>query len=101
MDGGTHDTEPSPITATVPVANLRLKTKMALTTCPLVQMGDALLGQLARALVLLVALAAPTTMAKDICWDYSDEDMGPLVPEWSSEPRNNFFNWSARQAEFA
>lgn len=40
-------------------------------------------------------------MAKDICWDYSDEDMGPLVPEWSSEPRNNFFNWSARQAEFA
>ncbi|KAF1779029.1 hypothetical protein PC129_g2927 [Phytophthora cactorum] len=74
---------------------------MTFTPCPLVQMGDVLLGQLARALVLLVAFAAPTTMAKSICWDYSDEEMGPLVPEWSSEPDNSFFNWSFRRAEFA
>ncbi|KAL3670408.1 Methylenetetrahydrofolate dehydrogenase [NAD(+)] [Phytophthora oleae] len=70
---------------------------MPFTPC---QVGDALLGQLARAFVLVVALLIPT-MANSICWDYSDEEMGPLVPEWSSESDTNFFNWSARRAEFA
>ncbi|KAE9009727.1 hypothetical protein PF010_g10543 [Phytophthora fragariae] len=73
---------------------------MVFTTCPLVQMGDALLGQLARAFVLIAIQLAPTT-ASSISWDYSDEEMDPLVPEWSSEPDTNFSNWSARRAEFA
>ncbi|OWY98143.1 hypothetical protein PHMEG_00031161 [Phytophthora megakarya] len=84
------------------------------------QTGDALLGQLARVVVLVLALLAPTTVAKSICWDYNDEEMGPLVPvskkpynlsttqltctalqEWSSESDADRFNWSARRAEFA
>ncbi|KAE9342156.1 hypothetical protein PF008_g10292 [Phytophthora fragariae] len=42
-------------------------------------MGDALLGQLARAFVLIAVQLAPTT-ASSISWDYSDEEMDPLVP---------------------
>ncbi|EGZ22270.1 hypothetical protein PHYSODRAFT_447630, partial [Phytophthora sojae] len=52
---------------------------MAFTPCPVVEMGDALLGQLARAFVLIAVHLAPT-MAKSISWDYGEEEMGPLVP---------------------
>ncbi|KAK1941493.1 hypothetical protein P3T76_007359 [Phytophthora citrophthora] len=64
------------IAGRMPVANLPTESKMRSTLC---QVGDALLGQLARVFVLFVALLIPT-MAKSICWDYSDEEMGPLVP---------------------
>jgi len=61
------------------ICGSKRKEKMTLSPCPLVQMGDALLGQLARVLVLLAVQLAPA-MAKSISWDYSDEEMGPLVP---------------------
>ncbi|KAL4171495.1 hypothetical protein KRP22_009590 [Phytophthora ramorum] len=73
---------------------------MAFTPYPLVQMGDALLGWLARAFVLVAVYLAPT-MTKGFSWDYSDEEMGPLVPEWSIETDTNVSNWNVRRAEFA
>lgn len=72
---------------------------MLLTTCPLLQLGDALLGMLARGFVLLCVHLLPD-MAKSISWDYNHEEMVPLVPEWS-EPDTNGYNWTRRRAEFA
>ncbi|OWY97762.1 hypothetical protein PHMEG_00031626 [Phytophthora megakarya] len=64
----------------------------------IVRMGDALLGQFARAFVLLFSFLAPA-MSKNISWEYNTDDVGPIVPEWGGPSANE--KRSSRQAEFA
>lgn len=69
-----------------------------LTSCVFFQVGDALLGVLARKFVLLLKVLAPT-ISKTISWDYNPEDYGPIVPEWSGPSTKE--KRSSLQAEFA
>ncbi|KAE8890720.1 hypothetical protein PF007_g12700 [Phytophthora fragariae] len=50
------------------------------------ELGDAVLGQLTSALVLLFDHMIPAVHSV-VSWETDDIDLGPIIPEWGGEAR--------------